>query len=608
MKYTTYLLILFLSVNLFAQNTTTLDAERDKSELLIGFNRRSDGATQGGPWWTDTTFTPLLAQINPDVLRYPGGTQANYWDWTTGKFLDNTDKNWGNKEVLKIPEFLSVIPARTKVVYVVNMARPTPATGIDVNATEEILKSDATLNAKITDFLNALATFDAQGKLPYAVELGNEYFFGNVESGIFHIVQGADNIAYAGWDPSLNSGNGAPIPHDGGSKTSNKKQATVTNAKFYLYQCKEVVSQIKAVYPIMKFALVTTKRGNGTSSRESWNTTVYDELATNPDFSTLKNDIYALTQHHYLTNTYGDQTVVSDIPTSKVAIAEGVSYPRERQADYDQSPAQYKIWYTEFGATKVNADESWAGGMRAAVLNLSWMDRGDKTGQLDYHHITDENVINTAAASMRLAPIGITSMLLEQASADMITMNKINFNTNPDVVTGIETLHGYKFKNLEKETLLIININDVGMANIKVDNLFTYAGVPNLTQYWSTQPWLSGVYLGHANIQSQTNTIGTTFTANGFSITVIEVANSALSVGENDLLDIRLYPNPVSDILTITAKENINSIVIYDINGKQILSIENPSERVDVSELKPAVYLIKIITDSGVSNKKLIKK
>ena len=133
-KYTFSIILIVFTFNLKAQITTTLSTNRNKTDLDIGFNRRSDK----GIWWTDNTFIDRLAEMNPDILRYPGGTQANYWDWTTGKFLDSTNKTWNNKEVLHIPEFLNALPNRTKVIYVVNMARPTPATGISVNASEEI--------------------------------------------------------------------------------------------------------------------------------------------------------------------------------------------------------------------------------------------------------------------------------------------------------------------------------------------------------------------------------------------------------------------------------------------------------------------------------------
>ena len=185
-------IVLFIRSTNAQTVTTTLDAEvRDVSELNIGFNRRSDQGT----WWTDTSFINLVSEMNPDVVRYPAGTQANYWDWSTGQFLENTDKVWGNKEIVTIPTFVNALPDRTKVVYVVNMARPTPNTGVDVNASESVLKSETTLNLKIADMLAAITQFDSQGKTPYAIELGNEFYFGNIESGMYRIVEVEENGA-----------------------------------------------------------------------------------------------------------------------------------------------------------------------------------------------------------------------------------------------------------------------------------------------------------------------------------------------------------------------------------------------------------------------------
>ena len=364
----------FTYEKVIAQTTTSLNSTiRSKTELLIGFNRRSDQGT----WWTDTSFKTLVSEMNPDIVRYPGGTQANYWDWSTGQFLDNTDKTWSNKEVLKIPEFLDALPDRTKVVYVVNMARPTPATGINVNDSEAILKSQSTLDAKIVDMINAINQFSANGKVPYAIELGNEFYFGNEESGIYHIIEDVNGIFYAGWDTTNNQA----------YQSANKKDATVINAKFYLTQCKDIVAGIKAVYPTMKFILTTTKEETNAAARERWNTTVFDELTNNSDYTTLKSDIYAVTQHHYLDDKYGIQTVISDNATAKLAISEGIQYPIEKKSDYDLVQNNYKIWYTEYGEVKGIAEETWASGVRYAALVHSFIASGDKVGQLDYHYI-----------------------------------------------------------------------------------------------------------------------------------------------------------------------------------------------------------------------------
>jgi hypothetical protein len=591
------LLSLFLVLNSVLAQTVTTSLNptiRNKSNLDIGFNRRSDS----GIWWTDASFKNLVAEMNPDVVRYPAGTQANYWDWRTGKFIDNTDKTWGaNTEVLKIPQFVSVLPNRTKIIYVVNMARPTPITGVDVNASEEILKSTATLDLKINDMLAAIAEFGAQGKLPFAIELGNEFYFGNTESGIYEITQ-VGSIYYGGWDAA----NSKPF------QANSKKDATVFTAKLYLEQCNRVVAAIKAQYPNMKFALCTTKLEANAQAREVWNNTIFDGLNTNPNYTALKNSIYAVTQHHYLNDAYGDQTLINTNATAKVAIAEGIQYPIESQSDYDLVPSNYKIWYTEYGVTKPNADLTWASGVRYAALVHSWISRGDKVGQLDYHYISDSNVVQPSNP-MKLAPIGIAAKLVAKASADMTEMQEINFATNPISVNGVKSLYGYKFKNSSKETLLIINTSDTNFAQVQFNNLLTYTQQPTMTQYYSNAPYVSGVFEGNPNILSSIGAVNTTLGVKNFSVTVIEVANGTLGLKNREKEKVLIYPNPIKDSLLIQTTATIKAVRISNTLGKIIYESRNVIEnKVDVSFLSSGVYLVSIQTDKGVDVIKMIKE
>mgnify|MGYP001822993973 FL=1 len=413
-------LILILIVDMaYAQISTTLDANvRDVSNLDVGFNRRSDQGT----WWTDNSFIDLVSEMNPNVVRYPAGTQANYWDWREGKFLENTDKSWNNKEVVTIPTFVNALPDRTKAIYVVNIARPTPITGVDVNASEAVLKSQATLDTKIIDMLAALAEFDAQGKLPFAVELGNEFYFGNIESGIFQIVE-SNGLFYSGWDDANNQ----PFV------SNSKADATEITAKFYLDQCKDIVASIKAAYPSIKIIITTTK--GGTSARDRWNNTIFDELQNNSSYTSLKNDTYAVTQHFYIKD--GLLTPITDNASSKVAIAEGIEYPISKQSDYNLVPNDYKIFITEYGATKGIAEETWASAVRYAAFTYGWIELGDKIEQLDWHYISDNNVVNDDNLPMKLAPVGMAVKILQQAAVNMTEMQEISFSPNPISVNAV---------------------------------------------------------------------------------------------------------------------------------------------------------------------------
>lgn len=72
-----------------------------------------------------------------------------------------------------------------------------------------------------------------------------------------------------------------------------------------------------------------------------------------------------------------------------------------------------------------------------------------------------------------------------------------------------------------------------------------------------------------------------------------------------------LYPNPVNNILNISAKETIEitSINIYNTLGQLVLVIPNATniKTIDVSNLTSGNYFIKINSDKGTANTKFIK-
>ena len=81
---------------------------------------------------------------------------------------------------------------------------------------------------------------------------------------------------------------------------------------------------------------------------------------------------------------------------------------------------------------------------------------------------------------------------------------------------------------------------------------------------------------------------------------------SSLSVSEQELMSLSIYPNPTSDIISIKGVENIKSIKVYSILGALEKEVFNTNQ-IDVSELSPGVHLIKI--DNGtIYSKKIIKQ
>ncbi|WP_313090689.1 T9SS type A sorting domain-containing protein [Chryseobacterium flavum] len=71
--------------------------------------------------------------------------------------------------------------------------------------------------------------------------------------------------------------------------------------------------------------------------------------------------------------------------------------------------------------------------------------------------------------------------------------------------------------------------------------------------------------------------------------------------------ELRIFPNPVRDILNISTPGKINEIEMYDISGKKVdVAVRN--NQVDVKNIPSGSYVIRITTDTGVATKQFIKR
>lgn len=84
-----------------------------------------------------------------------------------------------------------------------------------------------------------------------------------------------------------------------------------------------------------------------------------------------------------------------------------------------------------------------------------------------------------------------------------------------------------------------------------------------------------------------------------------------LGLNDFDLVSFKVYPNPARDSWTIRTKnEDMSSIQVFDILGKNVLSLApNASEvKIDASSLTTGLYFAQIKTSTGVNSVKLVKQ
>ncbi|KGO97091.1 T9SS type A sorting domain-containing protein [Flavobacterium enshiense] len=87
---------------------------------------------------------------------------------------------------------------------------------------------------------------------------------------------------------------------------------------------------------------------------------------------------------------------------------------------------------------------------------------------------------------------------------------------------------------------------------------------------------------------------------------------ATVTLGVNDfaLSNLKLYPNPVADILNVENGQTISTIEVYSIAGQRVMvkAVDAMSASIDMSSLAGGTYLVKVVADDSVKAIKVIKK
>lgn len=109
----------------------------------------------------------------------------------------------------------------------------------------------------------------------------------------------------------------------------------------------------------------------------------------------------------------------------------------------------------------------------------------------------------------------------------------------------------------------------------------------------------------------RSNTTGTTAgSPNDFEIdNVYTSVDVPLSVKNNSLVNLTIYPNPAKNLFTVNAAGTIDTIYIYNLTGQKVMEIApaNTTATADISSLQSGVYMVTIASEGKTATHKLVK-
>ncbi len=204
-----------------------------------------------------------------------------------------------------------------------------------------------------------------------------------------------------------------------------------------------------------------------------------------------------------------------------------------------------------------------------------------KIGDYVHYMIRFENTGNFAAQNV------VVKDIIDATKFDIETLRPVNSSHN--FITKISETNRVEFI-FQNINLPFDDENNDGYIVFKIKTKSTLV----LGNSFSN---LANIYFDY-NFPIITNT-ATTIVANPLATQDFEFGNN-----------FNIYPNPAQNSLNISIKNNtqISSLSIYNTLGQLLQVITNPTQTIDVSELKTGNYFIKIISDKGYSTTKFIKE
>ena len=165
--------------------------------------------------------------------------------------------------------------------------------------------------------------------------------------------------------------------------------------------------------------------------------------------------------------------------------------------------------------------------------------------------------------------------------------------------------------NVVDTTIPVITLLGDATVTIEVGDTYTDAGATALDNYdgditndivvsGSVDTTTVGVYTLSYNVADDNDN-------NAVAITRTVNVESSLSVDDEIIKNLKIYPNPTSDFWKVASLKQIKLIEIFDLAGRKIVSKRpfNLEFKIDANKLSDGVYILVI---NGKKTYKLIKK
>ena len=320
------------------------------------------GPTIRGVERDDPDYNAALRELAPGLLRFPGGTVANYWDWETGDFVCGRGGQYvlhgnGLRDCLLPSDYQNVSPPHHKLEHFKTELERTGARAVFVlNMITKRPDNDAT----IFEHAAAMLAHAEEIGIPVRyIELGNEFYL-----------------------------------CDGTRDASPDNVLAFPTVEDYAALAQTWTRELRARFPEARIAVVGADRRFGEEERglgcpegelarrNTWNARLAAALdSVRPD---------AITLHPY-----------GGAPAGEASVASVLGVPGHYTANFRRNarrdlPAEYALWLTEYGLFSRDAPihGTWTHGLYVAAMTLDLLAE-PRAEMMQLHSGADRAVFGT---------------------------------------------------------------------------------------------------------------------------------------------------------------------------------------------------------------------
>jgi len=119
-------------------------------------------------------------------------------------------------------------------------------------------------------------------------------------------------------------------------------------------------------------------------------------------------------------------------------------------------------------------------------------------------------------------------------------------------------------------------------------------------KYFKNAGWNGGEWNGEPN---RTVTVGT-------ENVVLNDIWGLLSISQETLNQVSIYPNPANSVLNLENLEGVKTVIVSNVLGQNIITnnVSNVNMTINISDLKTGIYLVTLISENGLARTERIIK